>query len=164
MCAPILLPRHPSNFILSGIFFFVGPILLLFAMVFEWIMGNFFSMMVMGLFTVFWSSFGFLQLPTLGLGLPYATAADPTGTASKAFNADLAIYLCIWGFAMFTFFIFTTKINAVFASIFFLASISIWMFSAAYWKVSTGDYVTAGKCQKVCGPSARSLGIRNGRY
>jgi hypothetical protein len=26
-----------------GIFFFVGPVLLLFAMVFEWIMGNFFA-------------------------------------------------------------------------------------------------------------------------
>jgi hypothetical protein len=28
----------------SGIFFFVGPVLLIFAMVFEWIMGNFFPM------------------------------------------------------------------------------------------------------------------------
>jgi len=36
----------------SGIFFFVGPVLLIFAMVFEWIMGNFFPMMVMGLFAV----------------------------------------------------------------------------------------------------------------
>jgi hypothetical protein len=45
-----------------GIFFFVGPVLLLFAMVFEWVMGNFFPMMVMGLFAVFWLSFGMLQL------------------------------------------------------------------------------------------------------
>jgi len=31
-------------------------------MVFEWVMGNFFPMMVMGLFAVFWLSFGMLQL------------------------------------------------------------------------------------------------------
>ncbi len=30
-----------------GIFFFVGPLLLTLACIFEWIMGNFFSMMVM---------------------------------------------------------------------------------------------------------------------
>jgi succinate-acetate transporter protein len=33
-----------------GIFFFVGPLLLTLACIFEWIMGNFFSMMVMGMY------------------------------------------------------------------------------------------------------------------
>jgi succinate-acetate transporter protein len=118
-------------------------------MICEWIMGNFFSMMVMGLFAVFWLSFGFLQLPTLQLGAPYATEADPTGTLAQGFNASIALYLLVWGFALFTFFIFTTKINAVFASIFLLASVSIWTFSGAYWKLSTGDFEAAGKLQKV---------------
>lgn len=39
--------------------------------IFEWIMGNFFPMMVMGLFSVFWLSFGLLQLPTLQLAAAY---------------------------------------------------------------------------------------------
>ncbi|KAB5554364.1 GPR1/FUN34/yaaH family-domain-containing protein [Coniochaeta sp. 2T2.1] len=104
-----------------GIFFFVGPVLLIFAMVFEWIMGNFFPMMVMGLFAVFWLSFGCLQLPTLQLGASYATTADPSGYGSPEFNATVALYLIVWGFALFTFFIFTCKINAVFAAIFLLA-------------------------------------------
>lgn len=81
---------------LAGIFFFTGPVLLTFAMVFEWIMGNFFPMMVMGLFSVFWLSFGVLQLPGLNLGAPFATEADPTGTMSPAYNAAIALYLVVW--------------------------------------------------------------------
>lgn len=65
-------------------------------MIFEWVMGQFFSMMVMGLFDVFWLSFGLLQLPTLQLGSPFATEADPTGTSSPAFNAAIALYLVVW--------------------------------------------------------------------
>lgn len=80
----------------SGIFFFTGPVLLIFAMVFEWVMGNFFPMMVMGLFSVFWLSFGVLQLPTLDLGAPYATPSDPTGTTAPAYNAAIALYLVVW--------------------------------------------------------------------
>ncbi|KAK3396217.1 GPR1/FUN34/yaaH family-domain-containing protein [Sordaria brevicollis] len=99
-----------------GIFFFVGPVLLLFAMVFEWIMGNFFPMMVMGLFAVFWLSFGMLQLPTLQLDAPYGTA----GALTPEYNSVIALYLIVWGFALFTFFVFTCKINTVFALIFLL--------------------------------------------
>jgi succinate-acetate transporter protein len=135
----------------SGIFFFVGPVLLVFAMVFEWVMGNFFPMMVMGLFAVFWLSFGLLQLPTLQLASPYATAADPSGLASPEYNATVALYLIIWGFALFTFFIFTLKINAVFAMIFLLVSVAAWVLSGAYWKVSSGDFDAAGRLQKVSG-------------
>ncbi|KAH8890144.1 hypothetical protein GQ53DRAFT_747626 [Thozetella sp. PMI_491] len=131
-----------------GIFFFVGPVLLVFAMVFEWIMGNFFPMMVMGLFAVFWLSFGVLQLPTLQLGAAYATETDPTGALSAEYNSTVGIYLIVWGFALFTFFIFTTKINAVFAAIFLLVSIAAWILAAAYFKVATGDFDTAGKLQK----------------
>jgi len=134
-----------------GIFFFVGPVLLTFAMVFEWIMGNFFPMMVMGLFDVFWLSFGVLQLPTLGLGTPYAGTGDPTGTASPQYNAVVALYLIIWGFALFTFFIFTLKINTVFALIFLFVSVAAWVLSGAYWKVSKGEYEAAGHLQKAGG-------------
>ncbi|KAI1338133.1 GPR1/FUN34/yaaH family-domain-containing protein [Xylariaceae sp. FL0016] len=134
-----------------GIFFFTGPVLLVFAMVFEWIMGNFFPMMVMGLFAVFWLSFGMLQLPTLELSSPYASASDPTGLASQEYNAAVALYLIVWGFALFTFFIFTLKINTVFAMIFGLVSIAAWVLAGAYFKVSNGDYEYAGQLQKAGG-------------
>lgn len=123
-------------------------------MVFEWIMGNFFPMMVQGLFAVFWLSFGMLQLPTLQLGAPYATPEDPSGLASREYNAVVALYLIVWGFALFTFFIFTCKINAVFASIFLLVSVASWVLSGAYWNVSWGNYEAASQLQKVCPPSA----------
>lgn len=132
-----------------GIFFFTGPVLLLFAMVFEFILNNFFAMNVMGLFAVFWLSFGMLQLPTLGLALPYATEADPTGMSSPQYNAVIALYLLVWGFALFTFFIFTCKINVVFASIFGCVTTACWVLSGAYWRVTKGDFEMAGRLQTV---------------
>lgn len=112
-------------------------------------MGNFFPMMVMALFDVFWLSFGVLQLPTLQLGAPYATDADPTGTTAPAFNAGIALYLIVWGFALLTFFFFTLKINVVFASIFGLVTVASFVLSGAYWKVSQGEFDDALKLQKV---------------
>ena len=67
-------------------------------------------MMVCGLFCVFWLSFGMLQLPTLGLATAYASGAD-----GKEMNAVIALYLLVWGFALGTFWVFTLRINAVFA-------------------------------------------------
>ncbi|RYO79643.1 hypothetical protein DL766_010596 [Monosporascus sp. MC13-8B] len=136
---------------LGGIFFFTGPLLLLFAMIFEWVMGNFFPMMVMGLFTVFWLSFGVLQLPTLGLGIPYMTESDPTGTMSPEYNAAVALYLVCWGFALLTFFFFTLRINLVFAMIFCLTTTATWALAGAYWKLVSADYEAAQKLQKTGG-------------
>jgi succinate-acetate transporter protein len=159
--AAIHLAKQPGEGLLthdsprSGIFFFVGPVLLILTTVFEWIMGNFFPMMVCGLFSVFWLSFGMLQLPTLGLAAPYsADGTDAlTGSATKSYNAVIALYLLVWGFALFTFFIFTLKTNTVFALIFLFVTLGAWVLSGAYWKVSTGDYDEARKLQKVsCSP------------
>jgi succinate-acetate transporter protein len=135
----------------SGIFFFVGPVLLILTVIFEWIMGNFFSMMVCGLFAVFWLSFGMLQLPTLGLAAPYSTTGTNAvaGAATKQYNAVIALYLIIWGFALFTYFIFTLKTNVVFAAIFLFVTMACWVLSGAYWKVSNGEYATAHTLQVV---------------
>ena len=138
--------------------------------------------MVMGLFTVFWLSFGLINLPTLELGTPFAT---PNGKYSEVHPQEhAAAWLChtvvllIWrcininlhrsnwslltriqccncvvptrlvginarcflatwltdtyrGFALFTFFIFTLKVNFVFAALFFIVSIGAWLLSAA---------------------------------
>lgn len=139
----------------AGIFFFVGPVLLILATIFEWIMGNFFPMMVCSLFAVFWLSFGLLQLPTLGLAAAYsATGNAAEGAASKEFNAVIGLYLIVWGFALFTFFIFTLKTNCVFAGIFGFVTIAAWVLSGAYFKVASGDYVMAGHLQLVSLPSS----------
>ncbi|PNS16033.1 Protein alcS [Sphaceloma murrayae] len=134
----------------AGIFFFTGPVLLILALIFEWIMGNFFPMCVMGLFAVFWLSFGLLQLPTLGLAAAYSTTGDnmAEGLASPAYNAVVAIYLLVWGFALFTFFIFTLRTNAIFAGIFLLVTTGVFILSGAYWRVSAGDYTLATTLQR----------------
>lgn len=107
-------------------------------------------MMVMGLFSVFWLSFGLLQLPSLGLAAAYSPTGDAAeGAASVGYNATVALYLIVWGFALLTFFIFTLKTNVVFAAIFLFVTMAAWVLSGAYWKVASGDYVAAGRLQKV---------------
>ncbi|KAI1610139.1 GPR1/FUN34/yaaH family-domain-containing protein [Exophiala viscosa] len=135
-----------------GIFFFTGPLLLLLATIFEWIMGNFFPMMAFGALTVFWLSFGLLQLPTLGLATPYDSAAGAAdGALSKEYNAAIALYLLVWGFALFTFLILSTKTNLGLASIFVTVTTGAFLLSGAYWKLSTGAYATAKILQKAGG-------------
>jgi len=129
---------------LSGIFFFTGPVLLFLSTVFLWIQAQFFPMMVCGLFCVFWLSFGLLQLPTLGLAAAYPNG----GAASKEMNAVIALYLLVWGFALLTFWLFTLRINAVFAGIFGFVTIGAWVLSGAYWKVSQGNFEEAQRLQK----------------
>ena len=94
-----------------------------------------------------------LQLPTLGLATVYATSADATGLSSPEYNAVIGLYLIIWGFALFTFFIFTLKTNIIFALIFFFVTLAAWVLSGAYFKVAAGDDVMAGHLQtvRVCG-------------
>jgi hypothetical protein len=119
-------------------------------MIFEWIMGNFLSMMIMGMFAVYWLSFAILQTPSWMIAQSYSTTGSAAeGAASKAFNAAIALYLMVWGFWLFTTFIFTLKTNTIFASIFFFAFISSFVIGGAYWKVSTGDYDMALTLQKV---------------
>lgn len=108
--------------------------------------------MVMSLFSVFWLSFGLIQLPTLGLAAAYsATGNAAEGAASKEYNSVIALYLIVWGFALFTFCIFTLKTNAVFALIFLFVTIGAWILAGAYFAVGRGHYVTAGHLQKVSG-------------
>jgi len=150
-----------SLYAVAGMFMFVGPLLLLLTTIFEWIMGNFFSMMVCGLFCVFWLSFGFLQLPTLGLAAAYSDTGTnaAAGAASVQYNAAIALYLIVWGFALFTFFIFTLKTNIIFALIFLFVTIGSWVLSGAYWKVASGDYVMAGHLQKTGGAFLFVVGL-----
>ncbi|CAK7273486.1 hypothetical protein SEPCBS119000_005681 [Sporothrix epigloea] len=135
---------------IAGIFFF-GAMLLIIGMIGEWIMGNFFSMITMGLFGIFWLSFGLLQLPTLQLTSPYITADDPTGAASPEFNAGLALFLLVWAFAIFTLTIFSLKTNVVFATIYVVLTAFSFVMSGCYWRLSSGDAGMAANLQKAGG-------------
>ena len=107
-------------------------------------------MMVMSLFSVFWLSFGLLQLPSLGLAAAYSLTGDAAeGAASPEYNAVIALYLIVWGFALFTFWIFTLKTNTIFALIFLFVTLASWVLAGAYFKVASGEYVMAGHLQTV---------------
>ncbi|KAK5109188.1 hypothetical protein LTR62_007273 [Meristemomyces frigidus] len=136
----------------AGIFFFVGPVLLILATIFAWYMNEFFAMMVQGLFSVFWLSFGLLQLPTLGLAAAYSPTGNAAeGAASKGYNATIGLYLIVWGFALLTFFVFCLKTNIVFSAIFGTVTIAAWVLAGAYFRVGAGDYVMALRLQKTGG-------------
>lgn len=106
--------------------------------------------MVMSLFSVFWLSFGLLQLPSLGLAAAYSPTGDAAeGAASPEYNAVVGLYLIVWGFALFTFWIFTLKTNVIFALIFFFVTLGAWILAGAYFKVASGDYVMATRLQTV---------------
>ncbi|KXT04034.1 hypothetical protein AC578_4949 [Pseudocercospora eumusae] len=135
-----------------GIFFFVGPLLLILAAIFNWIMGNFFPMMATSLFAVFWLSFGMLQLPTLGLASYYATdAAGTNGATTNGYNVVIGLYLIVWGFAFMTYLVFALRTNMVFSGIFLIAAAAVWVLAGAYFKTGAGDYVMAGQLQKAGG-------------
>lgn len=104
-----------------------------------------------GLFAVFWLSFGMLQLPTLGLAAAYSTNGQNAaeGAASPEYNAVIALYLIVWGFALLTYFIFTLKTNIVIALIFFFVTLASWVLAGAYFKVASGDYTMATHLQTV---------------
>lgn len=110
-------------------------------------------MMVMGLFSVFWLSFGLLQLPSLGLAAAYSPTGDAAeGAASPEFNAVIGLYLIVWGFALFTFLLFTLKTNSIFALIFLFVTMASWTLAGAYFRVASGDYGVAGSLQTVVHP------------
>ncbi|CAK3902640.1 Clavaminate synthase [Lecanosticta acicola] len=136
-----------------GIFFFVGPLMLTLAAIFNWIMGNFYPMMATSLFAVFWLSFGMLQLPSLGLAAYYSPDGTNAteGASSAGYNTVIGLYLVVWGFAFLTYLIFAMKTNVVFAAIFFYAAVAVWVLAGAYFKTATGDYTTAGHCQTAAG-------------
>lgn len=108
-----------------------------------------------------------LQLPTLGLAAAYSPTGDAAaGAVSKEMNAVIALYLLVWGFALATFWLFTIRINVVFAGIFGFVTIGAWVLSGAYWALSTGDFDKALKLQKVSylGSFGGSLLTLTGRW
>lgn len=117
--------------------------------------------MVCALFSVFWLSFGLLQLPTLGLAAAYSpTGNAAAGAVSKEMNSVIALYLIVWGFALGTFWLFTIRINVVFAGIFGFVTIGAWVLSGAYWALSRGHFDKALKLQKVsCVPDRDEYSI-----
>jgi uncharacterized membrane protein YwzB len=91
-----------------------------------------------------------LQLPTLGLAATYSSTGDAAaGAVSKEMNAVIALYLLVWGFALGTFWLFTIRINLVFAGIFGFVTVGVWVLSGAYWALSNGNFDKALKLQKV---------------
>ena len=125
--------------------------LLFLSTIFEWILGNFFNMMLCGFFGVFWSSLGILQLPTANIASSYSPAGSAAeGTLTPDYNAGIALYISVLGFAVFTFLIMSLRTNAVLAALFADATGGLFTLSASYWKASLGDFPSALHLKHVC--------------
>lgn len=120
------------------------------SMIFEWIMGLFVPMMISGLFSVFWLSFGMLQLPSLGIAASYSSTGNAEeGSLSVEFNAAVGLYSVVWGFVLATLFLMLLRTNVVRAGIIGFASLGSFLIASAYWKVAAGDLKQAERLQKV---------------
>jgi succinate-acetate transporter protein len=126
-------------------------VLLTLGTIFNWIIGDFLSMMICGLFAVFWLSFAGLNLPEWQIAASYSASGTNAaeGSLNVGYNAGIALFLTVWGFAFFTFFIFTFKTSIVFVLIFFFVDVGAWLLTAAHWKVASGDLDYAVKLQRV---------------
>ncbi|KAJ6110584.1 hypothetical protein N7486_002819 [Penicillium sp. IBT 16267x] len=143
-----------------GIFFFTGPLLLTLATIFEWVRGQFLSMMICGFFSVFWFSFGMLNLPSEGIAATYSPTGNAVeGAASVGYNAGIALYLVALGTTLLTFFPFTLRLNFVQAFVMGLATVGVYILSGAYWMVSTGNYAMAGHLQMAGGAVLFVVGL-----
>ncbi|KAN0067440.1 GPR1/FUN34/yaaH family domain containing protein [Elaphomyces granulatus] len=143
-----------------GIFFFTGPVLLLLSTIFEWIMGNFFTMMVNGYLCVFYLSLGIVELPSAGIAASYSTAGNATdGSFSIGYNMGLSLYTIALGSALLTFFLFSLRINVVLALIFSGAAAACYILSAAYWNTSVADLDLAMRLQHIAGGLLFVIGL-----
>jgi hypothetical protein len=107
-------------------------------------------MMICGFFSVFWFSFGMLNLPSEGIAATYSPTGNAVeGAASVGYNAGIALYLVALGTTLLTFFPFTLRLNFVQALVIGLATVGVYILSGAYWMVSIGNYAMAGHLQMV---------------
>ena len=134
----------------SGALFFTGPIMLLFAAVAEWIMGNFFAFIVSyastiyesyfrGAMGVLWLSIGVLFVPSLGIVASYSATGDNflEGLMSEGFNGAIGVYLIGWGLALFVILVCSIKTNITFVVLFAVLDASFFIFAAAHFQVAT---------------------------
>jgi hypothetical protein len=124
-------------------------------------MNHFFSMMVCGFFAVFWFSFGFLQLPTMGIAASFsATGTNAAeGAISVGYTAGIALYLVALGTALFTIWVFSLKMNVVLTLIMGLATVAVYTLSAAYFTLGMGDFTKATNLQHVSFSVPLSFGV-----
>jgi uncharacterized protein len=144
----------------SGSLFFTGPILLLFASLAEWIMGNFFGFIVSyvsavdkaysrGAMGVLWLSLGVLFIPSLGIVTSYSSTGNYLeGLMSEGFNGALGVYLIGWGLALFVIVICSMKTNITFIVLFAVLDAAFFVFAAAHFQVPTNPAL-ATTLQKV---------------
>ncbi|KAJ6098860.1 hypothetical protein N7467_000395 [Penicillium canescens] len=109
-------------------------------------------MMLCGFFCVFWSSLGILQLPTADIASSYSPTGDALeGALTADYNAGIALYISVLGFAVFTIFLVTLRTNAVLAVLFVNATAGLFTLSASYWRASIGHLPTALHLKHVSG-------------
>jgi len=135
-------------------------VLLLLSTIFEWVMGNFFTMMVNGYLCVFYLSFGVVELPSAGVAASYSATGDATkGSQTTGYNMGLSLYTIALGCALLTFFVFSLRINAVLALIFSGASGACYILAAAYWNMSVQNFDLAMRLQHVSGGLLFFIGL-----
>jgi hypothetical protein len=82
------------------------------------------------------------------------------GAISVGYTAGIGLYLISLGSAMFTFWVFTLKTNVVLALTIGLATVAVYLLSAAYFTLGLGHFAKATNLQHVRSPPILSFFLK----
>lgn len=136
----------------TGVFYFLGGLLLILSSILEFLLGNSFPMVVFAVYGGFWLSFAGTLTPSFAA---YATyAAEPLtnpaeGLTTKGFNSSFAFWLLFMGMITLVFLICSIRTNIAFVVLFFSLVIAFELLAAAFF-LNGDDFIgNAGTSHKL---------------
>lgn len=99
---------------------------------------------------VFWLSFYTIVSPAVGVPQSYSSTGNyADGLLSAAFNADIALYLVVWGFAVFVILVCSIRTNITFIVLFTILDAGLFIFAASHFQAGFGNFGIALTLQRV---------------
>lgn len=137
----------------TGTYYFFGGLLMILGSFGEFIIGNTFPFVVFGSFGAFWLSFAATLQPFYNAWGAYSS--DPTnpalGLSTVGFHSSFAFFFVAMGLTCFLYMILALRTNVVFFLIFLTLVLAFSCLAGAYFQVSNGNLVIAGKLQTAAG-------------
>jgi len=135
----------------TGVYFFMGGLLMILGGVGEFLLGNTFPSVVFLSFGGFWLSFGATLQPSYNSAGAYAAGNSITGSTSPGFAASFAFFLLFMGLLCLVYLICSLRTNIVFMVIFLTLVLGFELLAAAYWQIAKANTAAAGRIQIVAG-------------
>jgi uncharacterized protein len=103
---------------------------------------------------VFWLSFFTIFSPAAGIPQSYSPTGDYNeGVLSAGFNADIGLYLVVWGLAIFVILVCSIRTNVTFIILFTILDAGLFIFAASHLQIAYENFGTALTLQRVYLPT-----------